>query len=154
MHSVGSSPFIISSNDITSSGVDFIVLAQDWRGMVYARVHHIKAPPPPPVAGPVMITNITVDPPDPFGRINIHFLTSDPSATCRCKANQSIHLCPRKFTADPRVLGEGVLNITISCVDSMGYVDTKDLKLSLQMPPLPRKWLQYTHLCYAHGLLA
>jgi hypothetical protein len=89
-----------------------------------------------------MITNITVHPPDPFGRINIYFNTTDPSATCRCKANQSIHLCPRRFTADPRVLGEGPLNITISCVDNMGYVDTKDLKLSLQMPPLPRKQLQ------------
>ena len=139
-HPAGSSPFIINSNDITSNGVDFIVVAQDWRDMVYARVQHIEAPPPPTVAGPVMITNITVHPPDPFGRINIIFLTTDPSATCRCKVNQSIVQCPRRFTADPRVLGEGVLNITISCVDSMGYVDTKDLKLSLQMPPLPRKF--------------
>lgn len=148
-HSAGSSPFIISSNDITSGGVDFIVVAQDWRDRVYARVQHIEPPPPP---GPVMITNITVHPPDPFGRINIHFLTSDPSAICRCKVNQSIHLCPRRFTADPRVLGEGLLNITISCVDSMGYVDTKDLKLSLQMPPLPRKqfrvWSVYANRFY------
>ena len=108
---------------------------------MHARVQHI---PPPPVAGPVMITNITVHPPDPFGRITIQFITTDPSATCRCKVNQSIHLCPRRFTADPRVLGEGLLNITISCVDSMGYVDTKDLKLLLQMPPLPRKQLIIT----------
>ena len=142
MHpSAGSSPFTISPSDIDNSGVDFIVVGQDWRDRVHARVQHI---PPPPVAGPVMITNITVHPPDPFGRITIQFITTDPSATCRCKVNQSIHLCPRRFTADPRVLGEGLLNITISCVDSMGYVDTKDLKLLLQMPPLPRKQLIIT----------
>ena len=139
MYSTGSSPYIISSNDITSSGVHLIVVGQDWRDRVYARVQYIEPPPPPRVAGPVMIVNISVDPPDPFGRITFRFITTDPQATCRCKVNQTIHLCPRRFTADPRVLGEGVLNITVSCVDTMGYVDTKDLKLSLQMAPLPRK---------------
>lgn len=138
MFYTGSSPFIISSNDITSGGVDFIVAAQDWRDRFYARAEHIE-PPPPPFTGPVMITNIMADPPDPFGRILIHFDTSDPQATCRCRVNRSIHLCPRRFTADPRMLGVGLLNITISCVDSMGYVDTKKLKLSLLMAPPPRK---------------
>ena len=146
-HSAGSSPFSITSDDITESGVHFIVVAQDWRGRMFARVLHVPPPPPPPPTGPVMIGIVSVDPPDPFGRVNIHFNTTDPAATCRCKVNQTVHLCPRRFSADPRVLGEGDQNVTISCVDAMGYVDTMDVKLPLQMPLPPRKlWLYRVYI--------
>ena len=138
--SAGSSPYIINSHDITEGGINFIVIAKDWRDRLFARVLHVKpeTPPPPPPLGPVMIGIVSVDPPDPFGRIVIHFNVTDPAATCRCRVNQTVHACSRKFSADPRELGEGVQNLTISCVDTMGYIDTKNIKLSLQMPPSPR----------------
>ena len=139
-YSTGSSPYTVNSNTITDSGVNFIVIAQDWRDNVYARVLHIAPPTPPPPSGPVMIGIVNVDPPDPFGRVVIHFNTSDPAATCRCRVNQTVHPCPWKFSADPRELGEGIQNITISCVDTMGYIDTKNIRLSLIMPPTPRKF--------------
>ena len=136
----GSSPVHISSSDITDRGVDFIVVAQDWQDTMIARVLHIDPPTLPPPTGPVMIAIVRVDPPDPFGKVIIHFNTTDPSAVCGCKVNQTAHSCSsKKLVADPRVLGEGVQNVTISCYDSMGYVAIEHIKLSLHMPPSPRE---------------
>ena len=79
---------------------------------------------------PVIVRSVGIT----FGRVIIHFNTTDLSAICGCKVNQTAHSCSsKKLVADPRVLGEGVQNVTISCYDSMGYVAIEHIKLSLHM---------------------
>ena len=88
-----------------------------------------------------MIMNISAEPPDLFGRIVIHFNTSCSEVHCICRTNTTNTFCLNEFQADPRELGVGTHDITISCMDYEGFVDTKNIKIPLQMPPRPRKYM-------------
>ncbi len=94
-----------------------------------------------PRTGPVMVTIVTVDTPDPFGRIRLRYNTSRSDVFCGCRVvgGRPVDCSAMEYLADPRELGAGDHTLSISCMDGGGYVDTKTIKLSLSLPPTPRK---------------
>ncbi len=89
----------------------------------------------PPTSGPVRITVRRVDPPDAFGRVVIHFGATHPNVHCACRTNTTRNSCTDRYVADPQILGPGTHQLTIVCMDSQNYVDTKKLKIILPSPP-------------------
>ncbi len=89
-----------------------------------------------------MIGITRVDLPDPFGRIKIHYNTSRPDVDCVCRVNMTGYECrDNQYIADPRILGSGPNTVSIICMDSNYYIDTKLIKFNLILPPTPRELL-------------
>lgn len=90
--------------------------------------------------GHVMIHIVSVDSPDPFGRIKIRYNTSRTDVYCLCRVNfTSVDCLSQEYLADPRVLGAGAHDLSITCMDHDGYIDRKNVKFLLTMPATPRK---------------
>lgn len=92
-----------------------------------------------------MIQIVRVVSPDPFGRIKIQYNTSRNDVYCLCRVNiTSVDCSSQEYVADPRILGPGTQDLSITCMDPKGYIDRKSVKFLLTMPVIPRKVLCVT----------
>ena len=105
-------------------------------------IHTLTPSPPLPHTGPVQVNIQGASPPDPLGRVRLHFGISRADAQCRCRAgnNTRVNCTSGVFDLDPVILGAGTHSILIVCMDPSGSTAERSLKVILPRPPPPSEF--------------